>query len=292
MRMRAFAVLGLMGALAGCNRTEELSVAETFFARVDSAHLDSAWAMLVDEDRAAVDAARFAAMYTDTTRVRTYDTVLGMQEISRDPAGTKVKQMRKVPDWDLVYRLRLRGRPIAELAASLHERGNLKMVKDSSRVVTVVGQGASARISLGLAKQAKYHRVLDSLRAVQISLVKGKILSAATQSNLTAFCVGRASLESGADVELGNIVFQVTYQGKPFGLYTVEKKPLPAKGKWSGEIGVYYAEGVGPGSFGKQEAVLSPQGFEMKAVSAIFMDPSELKLQAQRISGVEPLELL
>lgn len=291
MRMRAFAVLGLMGALAGCNRTEELSVAETFFARVDSAHLDSAWAMLVDEDRAAVTAAQFAAMYTDTTRVRTYDTVLGMQEISRDPAGTKVKQMRKVPNWDLVYSLRMRGRPIAELAASLHERGNLKMVKDSARVVTVVGQGKSARISLGLAKQAKYHHVLDSLRAAQISLVKGKILSAATQSNLTAFCVGRASLESGADVELGSIVFEVTYQGKPFGLYTVEK-PLLAKGKWSGEIGVYYAEGVGPGSFGKPEAVLSPQGFEMKAVSAILLDPSELRLQAQRLSGVEPLELL
>lgn len=275
--------------LAGCNRSEELDVAATFFARIDSAQPGRAWELLSDADKAAVGREAFVAMYTDTALVREYDTLLGMQEISRGPEGVRVKQLRKVADRDLLGSLRAPGRSLRELATSLHERGNLRMLMDSSRVVTVVGQGKDARVSIGAERQARYHRVLDSLRKVQVGLIDGQILSAEPRLNIGVWCNARAELRSRSAVELRRIEFAVDWKGKPFGTWKVEPIMTPGR-HWRGEIGIYYGEGWGPEKLGTKP--LPGKDFTLRPIAAEPTDPKELRLQAQRMTGIEPLELL
>jgi hypothetical protein len=286
-------ILALLGALslAGCDQTRELAPAEEFFARIDQGRLDKAWDMLVDEDKAAVDKPFFVDMYTDTSHITQYDTLIGTQVIDRSDKAIKVHQLRKVPDWNLVRSLRMRGRSMRELAASLSERRNLRMVLDSSRVVTVVGTGAKARISIGLAKQAKYHRVLDSLLAVQPSLVRGAVLGVMLESNINTFSNATVTISSESEVELGGVVFDVTWRGQPFGTWAPEQA-LPPRRSWTGKVGIKYAVGIDLSKLPRAAATLPGSEFEMKLISAIPMDATELRLKAERISGVEPLELL
>lgn len=275
--------------LVGCNRSEELDLAAEFFARIDSSQPGRAWELLTDADKAGVSREAFAAMYTDTSRVGEYDTVLGTQEISREAGAVRIKQIRRIPDWDLVRSLRQPGRSLRDLAASLHEGGTLRMLEDSSRVVTVVGAGKEARISIGTERQARYHRVLDSLEAVQRTLLEGQILSAEPRANIGAWCNARAELRSQATVELRRIQIRVDWKGKPFG--TWEVKPVMTPGRqWRGEIGIFYGPDMGPEKLGT--AVLPGKDFTLTVVAAEPVDPNELRLQAQRLTGIEPLELL
>lgn len=281
-------IAGVVG-LSGCDRSAELDVAAEFFARIDSAQPGLAWELLTDADKAGVSRAAFAAMYTDTSRVSQYDTILGTQEISRGPDGLRVKQIRVVPDWNLVRSLRRPGRSMRELAASLHEGGTLRMLPDSSRVVTVIGSGKAARISIGTAKQVRYHQVLDSLEVAQLTLLEGQILSADPRPNIGVWCNAKAELRSRSEIELREIRVAVDWKGKPLGIWEVKSVMTPGR-TWRGEIGIMYAAGMGPEKMGPSP--LPGKDFVLKVVAAEPADPNELRLQAQRLTGIEPLELL
>ena len=74
-----------------------------------------------------------------------------------------------------------------------------------------------------------------------------------------------------------------------FGTWKVEPIMTPGR-HWRGEIGIYYGEGWGPEKLGTKP--LPGKDFTLRPIAAEPTDPKELRLQAQRMTGIEPLELL
>jgi len=290
--MRAAALTLLAAAatfLAGCGPSQESEVAAMFFARIDSGKAGQAWDMLVDADKAALGREAFIAFCTDTSRPRDYDTLLETREIGRVSDGVQIQQLRRIPDWDLLQTLRKPGVSLRSLAATLHGGNNLRSLPDSSRIVTVVGQGSAARVSIGAAGQQRYRHALDSLEKTQLALLDGRILRAEPRANIGVWCNAQAEVRSDAAWGLRRIVFDVTWKGRPLGEWRVEAE-LPPHGHWSGPIGVFYGDGMGPEVLGT--VPLPGREFSLKAVAAEPIDPRGLRETARRLSGTQPMELL
>lgn len=292
MKRILLAGLGCL-ALSGCGKTETAEKADEFLAHIDSLKFDKAWEMLTDDDKAAAGVAEFARLFTDSTRTSAFDTLVSTEDIRVSGDTTFVRQVRQVPDWNMVSELLGKKRKVKDLLEGLAEKGNLRMVTDTERVVAVISKGGKFQVRLNLAPEVRYRKAIDSLEKVLASQVSGSVRGAVAEGNITTFCNATGSVKSTSEFELKDIVFDVTYGGKPFGTYTYEKTLSP-KGKWSGDMGIYYADGMGPETFCKGRGVASLAGgqFRMTAVKATPTDRKDLLLKARQITGATPLHLL
>lgn len=287
------AVLPLL-ALSGCQSDPEaVTHAKSFFGKIDSANFAGAWEMLTDEDKLAMDQASFVAAMTDSLRLPGFDSIEEWKVVRENGDTTVVGTLRQAPNWEKIDNIKSRLNRRDQLQ-NLSENGNLPMVTDSSRGVTVIRTAAGPRFHVGLASLKTFAAARDSIARSLAKKVSVRFSDAIVENNFQAFFHVTGKVSNDADLDLAPVVVKVYLRGKLAGTVTLKgHSKLPAKGSYSGEMSAYYENDLNPQKFGTswdRGAVKIPvSALRGEVVSALPADRRDFeRITLRAVGGIAP----